>query len=192
MHNPAIDKLVQHVAQLTTLTPDLQAELQRLARFQEIERGDFLHRAGAVCNRTYFITKGLVRSYYEKGEKEITDFFAAEGDWITAPASFMKNEPDQTYLQALEKSQVCSLTNVELLRLFDCYPAMERFGRITVSQQFVQLSTRLTAMQFSLAKDKYAHFCAVYRPILSRLPLGMVASYLGITQETVSRVRGRK
>jgi CRP-like cAMP-binding protein len=191
MEEPSAHQLLAHIAQLTTVSAELAAEVRRRARLQEIGKGQFLHRAGAVCSRTYFITAGLVRSYYCKGEKEITDFFAAEGDWITATGSFMRNEPDQTYLQALEPGTVYSLSNADLLYLFEHFPAMERFGRITISQQFVQQSVRLTAMQFSSAQDKYAHFCAAYRRVLPRLPLGMVASYLGITQETLSRVRRR-
>ena len=184
-------EMLAHIGQLTTISSGLRAELQLRATVQEVAKGKFLHRAGTVCNRTFFITKGLIRSYYEKGEKEVTDFFAAEGSWITATESFMSNQPDQTYLQALEPSTVCALTNTDLLYLFEQFPEMERFGRITISQQFVQQSTRLTVLRFSSASDKYAHFCAAYRPILPRLPLGMVASFLGITQETLSRVRSR-
>jgi CRP-like cAMP-binding protein len=184
-------ELIAHIAQLTAVSAALQAELQRRATWHEVAKGAFLHRAGTVCNRTFLITRGLVRSYYGKGEKDITDFFAAEGSWITATESFMRNEPDQTWLQALEPTTAYALTNADLLHLFEHFPAMERFGRITISQQFVQQSTRLTALRFSSAADKYAHFCAAYRSILPRLPLGMVASFLGVTQETLSRVRSR-
>ena len=192
MDDPISNGLLAHVAQLTVVSAALQTELLARAEFREVAKGQHLHRAGAVCSRTYFITEGLLRTYYVKGEKEITDFFGAEGSWITAVGSFMTNTPDQTYLQALEPSEVFALTNVDLLPLFDHYPEMERFGRITISQQYIQQSTRLTAMQFSSAADKYAHFCAAHRRIVARLPVGMVASYLGIAPETLSRVRARK
>jgi CRP-like cAMP-binding protein len=187
----ATDELIAHMAKLTTMSGELEAEVRARVTFQAIEKGRFLHRAGTTCSRTYFVTQGLVRSYYCKGEKEITDFFAAEGEWITATESFMKSVPDQTYLQALEPSGVCSLSGSDLAYLFAHYPAMERFGRMTISHQFVQQSTRLAALRFSSAKDKYALFCEAHRSVLARLPLGMIASYLGIAPETLSRVRGQ-
>ncbi|MDB5234724.1 MAG: hypothetical protein JWR44_1717 [Hymenobacter sp.] len=186
---PTDSLLLQHISRLTTVSAELKDELRRRIVPLTVAKGQFLHSAGAVCSRTYFITQGLLRSYYCKGERDITDGFAAEGDWLTATSSFMTNRPDRTYLQALEPSQVEALTNTGLGYLFDHFPEMERFGRITLAQQFLQQSTRVEALRFTSAKDKYAHFCAAYQRLLPRLPLGMVASYLGIRQETLSRLR---
>ncbi|HEX8327857.1 MAG TPA: cyclic nucleotide-binding domain-containing protein [Hymenobacter sp.] len=163
----AVSELLTHVARLTKVSVELRQELRHRVKIQNVDKGRFLHQAGSVCNRTFFITQGLLRSYYCKGEKDITDCFAAEGEWITATDSFMRNEPDDSYLQALERSQVCSLTNVELASLFERFPEMERFGRIIISQQFMQQSARLAALRFNSAKDKCAVFCAAYRPVLA-------------------------
>jgi CRP-like cAMP-binding protein len=186
---PAAPDLLQHIARLITVSTALEAELRQRIVPVQVGKGQFLHRAGLVCTRTYFITAGLLRSYYCKGEQDVTDGFAAAGDWLTAPGSFMTNQPDRTYLQALEPSRAQTLTNDDLGYLFARFPEMERFGRITLAQQFLQQSTRVTALQFTSAKDKYAHFCTAYQHLLPRLPLGMVASYLGIRPETLSRLR---
>lgn len=181
--------LLQHISRLTPVSAGLAGELHHRTITVDIAKGQLLHRAGAVCTRTYFITGGLLRSYYCKGEREITDGFAAEGDWLTATSSFMTGQPDHTYLQALEPSQAAALTATDLGYLFAHFPEMERFGRITLAQQFLQQATRLETLRFTSAKDKYAHFCAAYARLLPRLPLGMVATYLGIRQETLSRLR---
>ncbi len=101
----------------------------------------------------------------------------------------MKGEPDQYYLQALEDSKIYALTNDDLMFLFENFHEMEKFGRISMSIYYIQLAEKLESYQFTTARDKYNHFCKVYSSILNRLPLGMIASYIGITQETLSRIR---
>lgn len=158
---------------------------------QNVPKGAHLHSAGNICDKTFWVMKGLLRTYYLKEGKEITDGFAAEGESLTSAKSFMTNMPDQYYLQAIEDSQLCALTNVDLMYMFDHFPEMERYGRITMSIYYMKLSERLESYQFTSAKDKYDHFCKTYQSVLGRLPLGMVASYLGISQETLSRIRAK-
>lgn len=183
--------LLQLVAQLLPLSPALDAELRTRTGDIALAKGQWLHQAGRVCHRTFLVTQGLLRSYYCKGEQDITDGFAAEGDWLTATSLFT-GKPDHTYLQALEPSRVECLTAQDLDYLFRRFPEMERFGRITLAQQLLHQANRLTTLQFTSAREKYAHFCAAYPALLPRLPLGLLASYLGITQETLSRIRRAK
>jgi hypothetical protein len=84
-----------------------------------------------------------LRIYYLKDGKEITDGFAAEGQSLTSVNSFMGNKPDQYYLQAIEKSELYALTYSDLMAMFDQFPEMERFGRITMSIAYVNLAARL-------------------------------------------------
>lgn len=184
-----MDDILAHFSSLTTVSPQLAGELRQRIHLHRVERNSHLHQAGAICARTYWIKRGLLRLYYLKDGREVTDFFSAENQWITSAYSFMRQVPDQFYLQAVEPSELYSLTTHDLGWLFEHFPEMERFGRIVISQQFMQQSERLNALQFSSAAERYGHFCQAHQGILSRLPLGMVASYLGITQETLSRIR---
>jgi len=181
--------ILAHIRQLTSVSPELDEALRQRLRYHSVARHSHIHQAGAVCQRTYWIRSGLMRLYYLKEGREVTDFFSAEGEWITSAYSFMRGEPDQFYLQALEDCQLFSLTIQDLGWLFTHFPAMERFGRIVITQQFIQQSERLNSLQFSTAAERYTHFCQTYPALLPRLPLGMIASYLGITQETLSRIR---
>ena len=184
-----MNQFIAHFKALTKVSDDLEKELISRSNPIFVDKGEFLHKAGSTCKKTYWIQKGLLRTYYLKDGKEITDVFASEGEWITSVQSFIKKEPDQYYLQAIENSEVYALSNIDLMFLFQNFHEMERFGRITMSLNYIRLAEKLESYQFSLAKDKYVHFCKVYHSILNRLPLGMVASYLGITQETLSRIR---
>ena len=75
---------------------------------------------------------------------------------------------------------------------FDHFPEMERYARLSVGTMFGHMMERVTSLRFTTAKEKYDHFCSVYAGIYHRIPLGMIASYLGITQETLSQVRAAK
>ncbi len=184
-----MDDILAHFAQLTSVSPELSQAIQQRIHQHSVKKGTFLHQAGSVCTRTYWIRTGVIRLYYLKDGREVTDFFSSENQWITSADSFMTNQVDQCYLQAIDDSDVFALTNHDLHWLFTHFPEMERFGRIVMSQLFIQQSERLNSLRFTSAAERYQYFCASHRPILNRLPLGMVASYLGITQETLSRVR---
>jgi CRP-like cAMP-binding protein len=181
--------LLQHIQGFVSVSTDLASRLEEISKVKHLEKGDFLHKPNRVCDTTYFIQSGLLRMYYEKGEKEITDNFASEGEWITSIYSFMRNIPDNFYIQCLENSQLIAIRLEDLERCFSDFHEMERFGRLLMSKYFLEHSERAAFFRFKSAKDKYFHFCKTSKNIISRVPLGMLASYLGITQETLSRIR---
>jgi CRP-like cAMP-binding protein len=184
-----MEQFIDHLSRLTNVSKELKNCLLERTKEMRVAKGEYLHSAGEICNRTFWVAKGLLRTYYLKDGREITDGFAAEGESLTSVNSFMTGKPDQYYLQAIENSTLFSLTNTDLLYLFDHFIEMERYGRITMSIYYIKLSARLESYQFTTAKEKYDHFTQTYRAILGRLPLGMIASYLGISQETLSRIR---
>jgi CRP-like cAMP-binding protein len=183
--------LIQHIAQFTTLAPPLAEELRQRAQGHCFGKGELLHAPDTVCRRTYWIEQGLVRIYFNKDGKLVTDGFAAENEWMTSAYSFMRGVPDAYAIATIEPTQAWSVALEDLLHLFDRFHEMERFGRRMMSAQFIAQSERLNSLRFTTPAEKYQHFCTHYRPILARLPLGMVASYLGITPETLSRVRAK-
>ncbi len=151
-----------------------------------------VHHAQEVCTRSYFIEKGLLRTYFIKDDKEVSEYFSCEEEWTNSPRSFITRQPDMYYIDALEDTTVFSLKVNDLDYLFDHFPEMERYARLSMGAVFGHLMERITSMRFTTAKEKYDHFCEVYRGVSHRIPLGMVASYLGITQETLSRIRAGK
>lgn len=168
-----------------------QALNERLT-VKQFKKGELVHHAQDVCTKSYFIQQGLMRTYFIKDDKEVSEYFTYEEEWTNSPRSFISRQPDIYYIDAIEDSQVLSLHVNDLGYLFDHFPEMERYARLSMGTVFGHLMERITSMRFTSAKEKYEYFCEVYQGVYHRIPLGMVASYLGITQETLSRIRAGK
>ena len=186
------ENLIKHIERFIIVSEDLKIRLSEISKLQSLEKGKYLHKPNKVCNYTYFINSGLVRIYYKKGDKEITDNFSAEGEWITSIYSFMQNVPDNCYIQTIEKSELISIDILKLEKCFLDFPEMERFGRMLISKYFIEQSERIISLQFHNSKERYAFFFKTAKNKIQRVPLGMLASHLGMTQETLSRVRAGK
>jgi CRP-like cAMP-binding protein len=186
------DNLLDHIKNYISVSDSLEERLNKISHLKVIDKGKFLHRPNRVCNYTYYIKSGLLRVFYKKDDKEVTDSFSAEGEWITSIYSFMKNVPDNCFIDTLEKSELIAISIDELEKCFVDFPEMERFGRILISKYFIEQSERIISLQFHSAKERYVFFSKTAKNKLSRVPLGMLASHLGITQETLSRVRSDK
>lgn len=155
-------------------------------------KSHFLHKPNRICSNTYFINKGLARIYYKKGDKEITDNFSAENEWITSIYSFLQNIPDHFHIQTLEETELVRFSLTDLEKCFKDFPEMERFGRMLISEYFLKQSESIISLRFNTAKERYHFFERTANNKLPRVPLGMLASHLGMTQETLSRVRAGK
>lgn len=183
---------LNHFAQYIKVSEQLKEELTKRITFKSFAKGEMLHSADRVCTKSYFIQKGLLRIYFLKEGREISEYFSCEGDWTNSPRSFIQHKLDLYYIDAIEQTDVYILEVHDLMFLFNNFPEMERYARLSMGSTFGYLIERITSMRFTTAKEKYAHFCEVYKGIYHRIPLGMVASYLGITQETLSRIRAEK
>lgn len=148
-----------------------------------------IHDANKICTTSYFIQKGLLRTYFIKDGKEISEYFCCENEWINSPKSFMQRKVDIYAIDAIEDTVVFGLHASDLVFLFENFPEMERYARLSMGTVLGHLIERITNLRFTNAKEKYDHFCEVYHDVYHRIPLGMVATYLGITQETLSRIR---
>ena len=186
------EEIFQHFEKYIKLSNALKTELATRVVFKVSKKSEIVHNADTICKKSYFIQKGLMRTYFIKDGKEITEYVSAENEWVNSPRSFMQQQLDIYYIDTLERTDCFCLNVKDLVFLFDNFPEMERYARLSMGTVFGHYLERITSMRFTTAKEKYNHFCETYHDIYHRIPLGMIASYLGITQETLSRIRAEK
>ncbi|SFH09823.1 Crp/Fnr family transcriptional regulator [Pedobacter insulae] len=187
-----MEQILEHFSRYIKLSDELTVEITKRIQIRSFKKGELVHDAEKVYNHSYFIQQGILRTYFYKEGKEVSEYFCSNGEWTNSPRSFMQRRLDHYYIDAIEDTLVFGIDIGNLGYLFDHFPEMERYARLSMGSVFGQILERIESMRFTTAKEKYEHFCSFYKAIYHRIPLGMVASYLGITQETLSRVRAGK
>lgn len=178
---------------LQTLVPFTPEELEDiLSHFskESIVKNQTLVHQGDVCKFLYFVEQGMGRSYYlnEHG-KEITQWFFGVGKFMTSADSFFQQTPSLYYLEVLENTIVYSVSKENLDRLFAKYHKMEKLGRLVTIEMLTKITNKINAIQFQTARERYDYMLSEFPDIVYQVPLGHIASYLGMTQETLSRIR---
>ncbi len=183
--------LFEHIHQYSHLgnksLNDLGASLQKV----ELPKGSFLITPGKVCSHVYFLEKGCLRGFYNLDGKEITYWFAFENNFVTSFFSFITRKPCVENIQLIEDCTLWSVSYDSLQKLYGQHSDIERLGRIMHERYYVMLEERFVSNHFKEAKERYDNLMTNAPHILQRVPLGYIASYLGITQETLSRIRSK-
>ena len=183
-------KLEKFIRSVVEMPPEALKEMRQAFKKVELPKGTQLLSQGQTCKKLYFIEKGLSRSYYynEKG-KDVTVWFFSDNNVMVSVESFFQQKPSLYQMELLENSSLQVITYDDLQKLFEKYHSVERFGRLLSINLLTDLVEKLNAIQFQTAKERYAFLIKKYPDIAYRAPLGHIASYLGITQETLSRIR---
>lgn len=150
---------------------------------------DRLHIEGKVCNHLFLIKKGIARAFYYKDGQDITAHFAPEGTMITAIDSFIQRKRSRYNIELLESAEIVSISHKDLHDLLAREPEHEKLVRLYLQDIYVELQQRLEDILFHTAKERYEKLIEKNPNLLQRVNLGYIASYLGVTQETLSRIR---
>lgn len=165
-------------------------ELSTRVTERSVKRRHFILQENEVCRHYSFIVEGCFRMFsVDNKGTEHTIQFAAENDWIADIGSFHSEKPGQLYIEAIEPAVILQLEKPELLHLYRHYPKVERYFRVTIENKFVELQQRLLQNISSSAEERYLSFVAQHPILSSRLPNTIIASYIGITPEFLSKIR---
>ncbi|MEQ8706425.1 MAG: Crp/Fnr family transcriptional regulator [Phaeodactylibacter sp.] len=152
-------------------------------------RGEVIHQSNARCNKIFIVQSGVLRSYYFREGKDITAHFAMDYSIIGAVDSLLRQTTSIYSIEALEKSKILVMEYSEMELFLDKNPRLERLARQVSQWLYLDLVERLEGMMFLSAEERYSHLLNRYPNITQKVNLGYIASYLGITQETLSRIR---
>lgn len=167
-------------------------DLQKIIAFKEFKRKDHFLYQGETCKQLGFIIKGYVRLYFLKDGEEITKDFNFENSFCGSYASFSLRQPSRFNIVAMEKVKLYTLGRDDLFRLFDRYPSLQKLGRLSMENMFIRKEMREASFLLDSAEQRYHELLTQYPQIQQRVPLKYLASYLGITPETLSRIRANK
>lgn len=155
-----------------------------------IEKGEFILKSGAICKHSFFVESGLLRSYTidENGKEHIIQF-ASESWIISDRSSLYFDEPSDFYIEAIETTTVVFLNQEFFTKACEISSSFQIFNDKALQNHIRHLQKRINLLLGASAETRYLDFIQLYPDMLLRVPQWMIASYLGITPESLSRVR---
>lgn len=182
-------ELLKHLSSLINVSDELNEKLNQSVKTIELDKGDILISNNERCSNLYFINRGMIRGYYYLDGKEITSWFAQENEFATCFYAFITKSNSFETIQAIESCSLIEISYEALQNLYSKFPETEHVGRIITENYYIKLEERLLNIQFKSAKERYENLLKTKPTLIQRAALGQIASYLGITQETLSRIR---
>jgi CRP-like cAMP-binding protein len=179
--------------QILSIAAFAENEIEKIVtsfEYAKFKPKEYLATIGTTSNKIYFIINGLARVYYLKNGKEVTTYLSSDNGFIASYSSFINQTHSFENIQCIEECEILSISYTKMQKLYAEIPNWERVGRILAEQNYLCMADRLLKLQMIPAKEKYLTFLQTSHPkIIQRTPLIYIASYLGITPESLSRIR---
>jgi CRP-like cAMP-binding protein len=184
------NKLIYYFRKWTDISEEAEGIILSAFETASVKKKKDLLEPGEVCQYLYFIVKGCLRSYYvdDKGLEHIYQI-RLDNSWISDLESFFSQKPSKYYIESLEDTEYLRISHDRLERLYAEVPQLERYFRILFQKAYVNALTRLNDTMWVSAVDRYNQMLKEQSDIFQRVPLVYIASYLGITPESLSRIR---
>jgi CRP-like cAMP-binding protein len=184
--------LIEHLKNLGSLSEESQKALLGILTLQKLKKNEVLQPIGGTCKNIYFINKGMARIYYFHGGTDITDSFSYENGFLLRVESLITGKPSKKAIEMIEDSEVVCIPSAALNQLYTKYPDLDNVFRRVFQNCYIELVNRIESIQFHTADERYAALLNERPDLLKRAPLKFIASYLGITQTSLSRIRHKR
>jgi CRP-like cAMP-binding protein len=172
-----------------SITENEWAVLQEKFTVQQLKKGDSLVRSGEICRQVSFINKGLVRMFYRVNGKEICTAFMAENEYTSQYDSFLTQQASAGDIDVLEDCECVNLSYNDLQVLYETSPSFEKAGRKIAEMLFIMVAGQTDSLLTQTPEQRYSSLLQHQPYIIQRVPQYMVASFIGITPEHLSRLR---
>jgi CRP/FNR family transcriptional regulator, anaerobic regulatory protein len=185
--------LQEHISRFIKISEQEYNQILPFFTSHTFSKKHFLHEAGKVCKSNYFVEKGCLRMFFinEKGIDQTVQF-ALQNWWLSDYTSFSTQEPSEFYIQAVEKSQIISLSYQAQEKMLQEFPVMERYFRLIHQRVHAASQYRLKALFSHTREEIYREFVKQYPEFVQRIPQYLLASFLGFTPEYLSELRAKK
>lgn len=182
-------RFFQKFREKVTLSEAEEKHITEYLSCKTLRKKEFLLQESDVCKTIAFVNRSLLREYLADDRGEHIIQFASEGWTISDLYSFLTMEPATYTIDALEEAEVVIVTREAHDKLLTTQPKYETYIRLLITNAYIALQKRLTHIISAPAEDQYAIFMQTYPDLAQRVPQHMIASYMGLTPETLSRVR---
>lgn len=177
---------------VTPLSKEEQADLMAVVRRQQYAKHTYLLQPGSTCRYLYFIESGCLRGFCLREGVSCSTWFAEENSVVTSAYSFLTQRPGYEGIEVLESSILSVIHYDDLHRLYQQHPSFNLLGRLLTEQYYIELEERTQSLQLLTATERYEQLLKQQPTLVQRVNLGHIATYLGISQETLSRIRAKK
>ncbi len=186
------ETLIKNLGKYVHLTEEEISVIERLFSFKKFRKKQYILQEGDITRYETFIVKGVTRTYEvdEKGQEHVLQF-GLEDWWVGDLNSFLSETPTKYNIDCIEETEVLQITKENLEKLYLEVPKMERHFRIMIQNAFMASNNRVSAALAKSASEQYEEFIAKYPQIEQRVPNHQIASYLGITPQSLSRIRSQ-
>ena len=188
-HSTIMLALYQYFKKFNLLSKEAEEAIADISNIISIKKNKDLQPIGHTCKTIYFINKGIARIYYYKDGIDITEGFYFENNIIARVESLFTGKPSRKAIQILEEAEIVAIDAIALFKLYDKFPEIERLFRKIFEAGHVDTVNRIEGIQFHSAEERYKALLNEANDVLKKVPLKYVASYLGITQVSLSRIR---
>lgn len=173
----------------STMTHDELDILQSVLVPMKFAKGEMILKEGEVCTNMYYIDKGLVRQFYFKSGKQLTEHMAVEGNIVMCIESLFREEPTKLQIEAIEPTIIYALPKARLEEVALHNVNMQILYRKILEESLILSQVHAYLVRFESAQNRYRRMCKLQQQVTLRAPLVYIASYLQMTPETLSRVR---
>ena len=184
--------LLNTVRQFIPLSADEEQTVEQLFERHQVDANDYFLQAGEVCHYVGFVTKGLLRYYVLDDGEEHTYDFSTEQTFVCNYESFLTRTPSTRFIQALEATTLLRISYDNLQKLYETLQHGQQFGRLVAEQLFVATLQKLTSFYRETADERYDNFLRLFPGVADRVPQYVVASYIGIKPQSLSRLRAQR
>lgn len=184
-----MESLLKTIDQFLSLSPEIQESLTSKTKLRYLKKKEILLEPNKQIHSLFYVNRGLLRGFFYQKRKDITTWFSLEGEITTSITSLITGKPSLEGIEALEDCELGEISYNDLNDLYDTFPEFNRLGRMLMELYYIELEERAVHFQFKTAKERYTYFISKYSHAFHRIPLTHIASYLGITKETLSRIR---
>lgn len=187
------ESFLQHIRSFIDITEEEGEKILSFFTYKKYKKKTNLLHAGEVCRFEAFVIKGCIKTcFIDKNGFDVILTFATENWWVSDIASFQQEKPSQMWIETIEDCELLMINQANKEKLLQTFPVMEKMFRLLVQRHLVTYQERLFGNIAMTARERYDTFLSKYPALPQRIPQHLIASYLGVSPEFLSRLRNKK